>query len=64
MMVIANIDKTLTKPDFTAALEYKLSDIQNGNYKMCDFMSDTQKMILENIQYAENHKGSIWNPMY
>ena len=56
MMVIANIDKTLTKPDFTAALEYKLSDIQNGNYKMCDFMSDTRKMILENIQYAENHK--------
>ena len=56
MMVIANIDKTLTKPDFTAALEYKLSDIQNGNYKMCDFMSDTRKIILENIQYAENHK--------
>lgn len=56
MMVIANIDKSLTKPDITAELEYKLSDIQSGKYKITDFIKDTEKMILENIQYAENHQ--------
>lgn len=56
MMAIANIDKSLTKPDITAELEYKLSDIQSGKYKITDFIKDTEKMILENIQYAENHK--------
>lgn len=56
MMVIANIDKSLTKPDTTAELEYKLSDIQAGNYKIADFIKDTEQMILENIKYAENHK--------
>ena len=56
MMVIANIDESLTKPDITAELEYKLSDIQSGKYKMTDFIRDTEKMILENIKYAENHK--------
>lgn len=56
MMVIANIDESLTKPDTTAELEYKLSDIQNGKYKMADFIKDTEAMILENIKYAENHQ--------
>ena len=56
MMVIANIDKSLTKPDITAELEYKLSDIQDGKYSPADFIKDTKQMIFENIKYAENHQ--------
>ena len=56
--LIDNIDQTLTKPDFTAEMEYNLSAIADGKMSMDDFMSDMEKLVKDNIDYAE-HKNYV-----
>lgn len=59
MTMIDSIHGSLTKPDFTAVMEYNLSAIADGKVSLDDFMSETTEMVLSNIKYAEDTAGSI-----
>ena len=51
--MIDGIHESLTKPDLTAVMEYNLSAIAEGKMELGDFLEETQKMVLENIAFAE-----------
>lgn len=57
--MIDSIHESLTKPDFTAVMEYNLSAIAEGKVSLDKFMSETTKMVLSNIKYAEDTAGNI-----
>lgn len=50
-----NLDESLTKPDFTAELECKLTDIAEGRLSISKFLADVESFIEQNIRYAETH---------
>lgn len=56
--LIDNIDETLTKPDFTATMELHLSMIADGRMSFSSFMKDMEKLVMDNIEYADHHKFS------
>lgn len=51
-----NLDVTLTKPDFTAEMECKLTDIAEGRLSISKFLADVESFIEQNIKYAESHE--------
>ena len=51
--MIDGIHESLTKPDLTAVMEYNLSAIAEGKMGLGVFLEETQKMVLENIAFAE-----------
>ena len=51
--MIDGIHESLTKPDLTAVMEYNLTAIAEGKMNLGDFLEETQKMVLENIAFAE-----------
>ena len=51
--MIDGIHESLTKPDLTAVMEYNLSAIAEGKMELGVFLEETQKMVLENIAFAE-----------
>lgn len=51
--MIECIHESLTKPDMTAVMEYNLSSIAEGKMSLDDFMAQTEQMVQNNIQYAE-----------
>ena len=51
--MIENIHESLTKPDLTAEMEYNLSAIADGKMGLDDFMEQTERMVQENIKFAE-----------
>ena len=58
------IHETLTKPDFTAVMEFNLSAIAEGKVSLDKFMSETTEMVLSNIEYAEDTtetRFDYWN---
>ena len=57
--MIDSIHESLTKPDFTAVMEYNLSAIAEGKVSLDKFMSETTEMVLSNIKYAEDTAGNI-----
>lgn len=57
--MIDNIHESLTKPDFTAIMEYNLSSIAEGKVTLEDFMKETTDMVLRNIKYAEDTAGTL-----
>lgn len=61
--VINNMDDSLTKPDFTAVMEYALSEIVSGNMTTPDYINCIKDMVNDNIQYAQNNKIKPW-PSY
>lgn len=52
--LIENIDKSLTYPDTTAEMEYKLSEIAEGKQSLQDFVDNVINMVYDNIKFAEN----------
>lgn len=58
--LIENIDKSLTYPDTTAEMEYKLSEIAEGKQPLQQFLDDVIKMVYDNIKYAENKEFPIY----
>lgn len=58
--LIENIDKSLTYPDTTAEMEYKLSEIAEGKQPLQQFLDDVIKMVYNNIKYAENKEFPIY----
>lgn len=52
--LIDNIDDTLTKPDFTAIMEYSLSLVESGKKSLDSFMKEMEELVRRNISYAEN----------
>ena len=60
--VINNMDDSLTKPDFTAVMEYALSEIVSGNMTMNDYINCIKDMVNDNIQYAQNTNIKPWPP--
>jgi len=57
--LIDNIDETLTKPDFTAIMELHLSMVADGRMSFSSFMKDMEKLVMDNIEYADRHKFSV-----
>ena len=51
--MIESIHESLTKPDLTAEMEYNLSAIADGKMGLDDFMEQTERMVQENIKFAE-----------
>jgi DNA topoisomerase-3 len=51
--MIESIHESLTKPDLTAIMEYNLSAIADGKMGLDDFMRQTEKMVRDNIRFAE-----------
>ena len=58
--LIENIDKSLTYPDTTAEMEYRLSEIAEGKQPLQQFLDDVIKMIYDNIKYAENKEFPVY----
>lgn len=52
--LIENIDKSLTYPDTTAEMEYKLAEIAEGKQSLQDFIDTVINMVYDNIKFAEN----------
>lgn len=52
--IIDNIDETLTKPDFTAIMEYSLSLVESGEKTLDGFLKEMEKLVRRNISFAEN----------
>lgn len=52
--LIENIDKSLTYPDTTAEMEYKLAEIAEGKQPLQQFLDNVIKMVYDNIKFAEN----------
>ena len=52
--LIDNVDETLTKPDFTAMMEYKLTEIAEGRMSLRSFEQEIIDLVNRNISYAEN----------
>lgn len=52
--MIENIHDSLTKPDLTALMEYNLTAIAEGKKSLESFMEETEAMVRQNIQYAED----------
>ena len=52
--LIDNIDESLTKPDFTAEMEYNLSQIAVGKKSLEEYMSETERLVSRNISFAES----------
>lgn len=61
--VINNMNDSLTKPDFTAVMEYALSEIVFGNMTMNDYINCIKDMVNDNIQYTQNNNIKPW-PSY
>ena len=61
--VIDNMDASLTKPDFTAEMEYALSEIVSGKITIDDYMKLITDMTNDNIQYTTTTNFSPW-PSY
>lgn len=57
--LIDNLDPTLTKPEFTAKMEYDLACIEDGKVTLDEYMDNMANFVLENISYAENRKYTI-----
>ena len=52
--LIDHIDETLTKPDFTAEMEYNLSAIAVGKKGLEEYMRETTNLVTKNISHAES----------
>ena len=52
--MIENIHESLTKPDLTALMEYNLTAIAEGKKTLESFMEETEAMVRQNIQFAED----------
>jgi len=52
--LVDHIDETLTKPDFTAEMEYNLSAIAVGKKGLEEYMRETTELVMRNIAHAEN----------
>ena len=57
--LVHNVDQSLTEPKFTAVMEYNLSQIAEGKKPFDDYMDEMVELVMENIQYAENHKFTL-----
>lgn len=55
-MIVENVAPSLTIPDTTAEMEYKLNSIINGEYTLGDYIDSVINMVNENIDYAEKHE--------
>lgn len=53
--VIDNVAPSLSLPDATALMEYKLAEVEAGKYDLDTFMDEIKCMVNENIDYAETH---------
>ena len=56
--LIDHIDETLTKPDFTAEMEYNLSAIAVGKKGLEEYMKETESLVTRNIEHAEKNDYS------
>ena len=54
--LIHNIAPSLTVPDITAEMEYKLTEIAAGRLSLMDYTDQVINMVHENIQFAEQHE--------
>lgn len=52
--LIDNVDETLTKPDFTATMEYKLTEIAEGRLSLRSFEYEIINLVNKNIDFAEH----------
>lgn len=51
--LIDNVDETLTKPDFTAMMEYQLTEIAEGRMDLGTFEQRIIDLVNRNIDFAE-----------
>ncbi len=51
--LIESVDKSLTKPDTTAQMEYELAKIADGTKSLDSFIDEVIAMVYKNIQHAE-----------
>ena len=49
---------SLTVPDITAEMEYKLTEIAAGRLSLMDYTDQVINMVHENIQFAEQYEFS------
>ncbi len=61
--LIDNVDKSLTKPDLTAEMEYFLSEIESGHLLISNYMTHITNMVKDNIQYTNTNNIQPW-PSY
>ena len=57
--LIDNLDPTLTKPEFTAMMEYDLGQIEEGKVTLNKYMDEITNFVLENILFAEKRQYVI-----
>lgn len=57
--LIDNLDPTLTKPEFTAVMEYDLGQIEDGKITLQEYMDNMANFVLENIMFAEKRQFVI-----
>ena len=58
--VIDNMNTILTKPDFTAEMEFALSEIVSGNMSMDDYIKRITGMTNDSIQHTQTHNIQPW----
>lgn len=51
--LIDNVDETLTKPDFTAMMEYQLTEIAEGRMSLRSFEQEIIDLVNRNIDFAD-----------
>ena len=59
MAVVDNIDVTFTKPDFTAVMEYNLTEITEGKRTLESYMQEIKQIIGQNIEFAEKRNFNL-----
>ena len=57
--LIDNLDPKLTKPEFTAVMEYDLGQIEENKISLEKYMDNMADFVLENISFAEKRQYVI-----